>query len=93
MAVKGARKEGAWKSIETSEKKHKMKYDIHGRIPKDWDVGHLGKLLSNIKEQIFNRILTNADYMIRQHNLLKNYGIIEYDQKPHSNYPIRSFNT
>ena len=63
-----------------------MKYDINSRIPKDWNEGHLGKLLSNIKELIFNRILTNADYMIGWHNLLKNDGIVEYDQKPHSDY-------
>ena len=91
--MKGAGKEGDWKSIETTGKHHKMKYDINGRIPKDWDNGHLGKLLSNLKLQIFNRILTNADYMIVRHNLLKNDGIVEYDQKPHSNYPIRSLNT
>ena len=69
-----------------------MTYDINSRIPKDWDVGHLGKCLSNIKEQRFNIILTNADYMIGQHNLLKNDGIVKHDQKPHSDYPIRSFN-
>ena len=70
-----------------------MKYDINSRIPKNWDTGHLGKLLSNIKKQIFNIILRNIDYMIRQHSLLKNDGIVEHDQKPHSNYPIMSFNT
>ena len=58
---------------------HKMKYDINSRIRKDWDFGHLGKLLSNIKQQIFKRILTNADYMIERHNLLKNDGIVEHD--------------
>ena len=64
MAMKGVGKEGACKSVETSEKSHKMKYEINSRFPKDWDVGHLGKLLSNIKLEMFNRILTNADYMI-----------------------------
>ena len=67
-----------------------MKYNIGSRIPKDWDTGNLDKLLSNIKLQIFNRMLTNADYMIVLHKLLKNDGIVEYDQKPHSDYPIRS---
>ena len=70
-----------------------MKYDINGRIPKDWDVRHLGKLLSNIKLQIFNIILKNADYMIGQHNLLNNDGIVEHDKKPHYDNTIRSFNT
>ena len=70
-----------------------MKYDISSRIPKDWADGNLGKFLSNIKEQIFNIILTNTDYMIGQHSLLKNAGIVEHDQKQHSDYPIRSFNT
>ena len=70
-----------------------MKYAISSRIPKDWDTGHLGKLLSNIKLQIFNRILTNVDYMIGRHNLLMNDGIVDYDQKPHSDYPSRSLNT
>ena len=70
-----------------------MKYDINIRILKDWDVVHLGKLLSNTKQQIFNRILTNVDYMIGRHSLLKNADIVEHDQKPHSDYPIRSFNT
>ena len=83
MAIKGAGKEGAWKSIETSEKHQKIKYDVNSRIPKDWDVEHLGKLLSNIKQQRFNIILTNTDYMIGRHNLLKNDGIVEHDQKPH----------
>ena len=75
------------------QKNQKMKYNINSRIPKDFDVGHLGKLLSNIKQQIINIILTNADYRIRQHKLLKNYGIVEHDQNPHSDYPIWSFNT
>ena len=93
MAIKGAGKEGAWKLIETSEKNHNMKYDINSRIPKDWADGKLGKLLSNVEEEICYRILTNADCMIGRHNLLKNDGIVEYDQKPHSDYPIRSLNT
>ena len=93
MAIKGAGKEGVWKSIETLEKNHKMKYDINSRIPKNWVDGNLAKLLSNIKEQIFNRILTNADYMMGRHNLLKNGGIVEYDKKPHSSYPIRLLKT
>ena len=66
-----------------------MKYDINSRSPKNWDVGYLDKLLSNIKQQIFNIILTNADYMIGRHNLLKNDGIVEHDQKSHSDYLIR----
>ena len=33
MAMKGARKEGSWISIEKSKNSHKMKYDINGRIP------------------------------------------------------------
>ena len=93
MDIKGAGKEGAWKSIETLEKNQQMKYDINSRIPKDWDVGHLGKLLINIKEQIFKIILTNKDCMIGEHKLLKNDGIVEHDQTPHSDYPIKSFNT
>ena len=35
MALKGNGKEGAWKSIETSENIHKMKYDINSRIPNE----------------------------------------------------------
>ena len=70
-----------------------MKYDINSRISKDWDVGHLGNFLSNIKLLIFNIILRNADYMIGRHNLLKNDGIVEHDQKTHSDCPGRSFNT
>ena len=62
-------------------------------VPKDWVDGKLGKLISNIREQIFSRILINTDYMMRRHILLKNDDIAEYDQKPHSDYPIRSFNT
>ena len=69
-----------------------MKYDINSRILKDWDVGHLSKLLSNIKQQMFNIILTNADYMMGRHTLLENDGIVEHDPKPRSDYPIRSFN-
>ena len=70
-----------------------MKYDINSRTPKYWAGGNIGKLLSNIKEQTFNRILTNAYYMIGRHNLLKNDSIVGHDQKPHSNYPIGPFNT
>ena len=56
-----------------------MKYDHNSRISKDWVDGNLGKLLSNIKELILNKILTNTDYMIGRHTLLKNDDIVEYD--------------
>ena len=78
--------------IESSAKTNKMKYEINSRILKDRDSGYLGKLLSNIKQQIFDIILTNLDYMIVRHNLLKNDGIVEYDKK-RSNYPSRSRKT
>ena len=58
-----------------------MKYDINSIIPKDWTDGHLGKLLKNTKERIFDIALKNASYTIGQHKLLKNNGIAEYDQK------------
>ena len=70
-----------------------MKYEINSRIPKDWNDGHLGKLFKKIKEQIFDITLKNADYIIGGHNLLKNDGIVEYDQKPHKNYACRSRKT
>ena len=87
-AIKGA---GIERGLEINwyiRNNHKMKYEINSKIPKDWDVGNLGKLLSNIKEQIFNRILAHVDYMMGQHNLLRNDGIVEYDQKSYSDYPI-----
>ena len=93
MAMKGAEKEGAWKSIETSEKNHKMKYDINIRIPKNWAGGNLGKFLSDIKLHIFDIMFKHTNYMIGRHNLLKNDGIVENDQKPHADYSIRSLNT
>ena len=71
MVIKGAGEVEAWKSIETPEQNYKMKYDINSSIPKGWDVGHLGKLLSNIKHQIFNIILTNVEYMIECHTFLR----------------------
>ena len=67
-----------------------MKYDINSRMPNDWYKDHLAKFLSDIKDKIFNRILKNTSYMIGRHNLLKNDGIVENDQKPHADYPIRS---
>ena len=45
--------------------------------------------MSNRKELIFDRTLNNADYIIGPHNLLKNGGIVEYDQNPHANYTSR----
>ena len=74
-------------------KNHKTKYDISSRIPKYWNDGHLGKLLSNIKEQIFDIILKYSSYIIGRHNLLKNNGIFEYDQKPYDDYVSRSRKT
>ena len=56
MATKGAGVKGAWKSIESSEKSHKMKYDINSRIPNDWYTDHLAKFLSGIKDKIFNKM-------------------------------------
>ena len=93
MAMRGAGKEGAWKSIETSQKNHKMKYDHSSRFPQKLDNGYLGKLLSDIIEKIFDIMLQNTNYMIGRHNLLKNNGIVEHDQKPHADYPIRLSNT
>ena len=66
-----------------------MKYDINSRIPKNRNVGHLCTLLPNIKVQIFDRTLKNASYIICQHNLLENDGIVEYNQKPHADYTSR----
>ena len=91
--MKGPGTQGHWKSTETSENNQKTKYDVNNRIPKDWDARHHGKLFKNIKQRIFDVILTNGYYTIGQHNLLKNDGIIEYDQKPHSDYPSRSRNS
>ena len=56
-----------------------MKYDHNSRIPKDWADSNLGKLLSDLKLQIFDKNFKNTNYMIGQHNLLKNNGIVEYD--------------
>ena len=70
-----------------------MKYDHNRRMPKNWDVENLGKLLLDIKLQIFDFFFENTDYMIERNNLLKNDGIVEHDQKPHSDYPMRLSNT
>ena len=67
-----------------------MKYDINSRTPKDWNDGHLGKFFKNIKERIFNITLTSVSYIIGGYSLLKNDGIIEYDQKPHFDYTCRA---
>ena len=67
-----------------------MKYDINSKIPKDWNDGHLGKFFKNIKERILDIALKNTSYIIGPHNLLNNDGIIEYDQKPHTDYVCRS---
>ena len=64
MAMKDAGAQRTWKSIESSANSCKMKYNVNSRIPKDWNDEHLGKLLKNIKEQIFDIILENADYII-----------------------------
>ena len=42
------------------QKNYKIKYDINSRIPKDWDVENLGKLLSYIKLQIFTIMFTKC---------------------------------
>ena len=90
MAMKCLGTQGIWKSIESSATNNKIKYDINSKIPKDWNDGYLGKLLKNIKEQIFDTILKNVSYVIGQHNFLKDDGIVEYDRKPHSYYACRS---
>ena len=64
MSTKGAGKEGSWKSIETSEKNHKMKCAINSRMPNNWCKDHLAKFLSHIKDKIFDKMLKNTDYMI-----------------------------
>ena len=51
MVTKGSGKEGVWKSIETLEKNHKMKYDHNSRIPQNRDTRNLCKLLSYIKDK------------------------------------------
>ena len=70
-----------------------MKYDHNSRIPKNWDRDNLRKYLSDIKLQIFDKMFKNTKYMIGQHNLLKNDGIVDHDQKPHSGYTMRLSNT
>ena len=67
-----------------------MEYDIRSKIPKDWTGGHLGKMLSNIKELIFDKTLKNMNDVIGRYNLLKNDDIVEYDQKSHVYYTSRS---
>ena len=67
-----------------------MKYDINSRIPNDWYKDHLAKFLSDIKEKIFNKMFQTTHYIIGQYNLLRNGGIVENNQKPHADYPIRS---
>ena len=64
MTIKGAGKEGLGNQLKHQKINLKMKFDTNGRIPKDWADGNIGNVLSNIKEQIFNIILTNADYMM-----------------------------
>ena len=89
MAMKASGTQGTWKSIELSAKN--IKHDISSRIPKDWNDGHIGKLLKNIKERIFDITLKNASYIIGRHNLLKNDGIVEYDPNPHFDYACRAY--
>ena len=50
MAMKSPGTQGTWKSIESSENNHRMKYDTNSRIPKDWNDRYLEKLFKNIKE-------------------------------------------
>ena len=93
IKMKGSGKDRARASIEMSAENYKMKYDINSRIYKNWDTGCLNKLLSNIKEKIFDKIFKNANYMIGQHDLLKNDGIVKHDQILHSNYLMRLSDT
>ena len=67
-----------------------MKYDINSTMPNDWCKDQLVKFLFDIKDKIFNKMFKNTRYMIGRHKLLKNDGIVENDQKPHADYPIRS---
>ena len=62
--MKGPGTQGTWTLIEASVENHKIKYDINSIIPKDWNVGHLEKLLPNIKQIIFDVTLKNVDYII-----------------------------
>ena len=81
---------GKWKGIETREKGHQMKYDWNSKLPTAWDSVNLKKMLENIKNHIYNRVLDpNPNYIIGRKNILANKKEIFVDQKPHCDYKPR----
>ena len=60
MSVNDPGTQGTWKSIKSSAKNNKMKYDINSRTPKEWNNRHLGNLFKHIQEQIFDITLKKA---------------------------------
>ena len=67
-----------------------MKYDWNSKLPTAWDSVNLKKMLENIKNHIYNRVLDpNPNYIIGRKNILANKKEIFVDQKPHFDYKPR----
>ena len=61
-----------------------MKYK-HTTIskPKDWKEGCGQDLITNLKRKLFDKVLPTVEYIIGNHNRLKNTSLIKYDQILH----------
>ena len=68
----------------------KLKYNVSSEILKEWNTGPLGNLLRDYKRLGMDKIPKRDDYIVSNHNLLKNDGEILYDQIPHRDDPPRS---
>ena len=67
-----------------------MKYDWNSKLPKEWDSVNITKMLDNIKNHIYKRVLApNPNYIIGRKNILVNKKEIVGDQKPHFDYKPR----
>ena len=85
--------DGRWFKVDVSAPNRLMKYMPSSKLPVEWKTGLPEEFLRNIKRQLLEKVLNNRKddviYMIGKYNLLKNAGLIEHDQMPHTLYPPR----
>ena len=63
-----------------------MKFNSFDNPGVKWCTNPLKRFLLNLKKLI-DPLMPNNNYVSERINLLRNAGHIEYDQRPHSDYP------
>ena len=85
--------DGRWYAVDVNGPNRMMKYKPSSKLPSDWDTGLPALFKKNIRNLLIEKVLNKRDndlvYMIGKFNILKNAGLIGYDQMPHTDYPPR----